>query len=100
MKIQEIRGNKKFYILCKLHICQIHSNSSVIDELIRDDVDFALAFIDGISEEIYIYDRNKSIEFLKNASVEKKTGDYRITKYDVDNPINLVSFCEFIDSLI
>lgn len=78
--------------------CFWHIAGSVIAEM-EKKVDFALAFIDALEEKIYIYDSKQALILLQNASVEQKSKNYRLTSKDVQNPLSLSTFCEFVDSL-
>lgn len=76
---------------------------NVIQEMNRDKVDFALVFVKVNKEgndDLYVYDKQSMDKLLKNASIEKKYGNYRITTNSLENPISLNAFIEFIDSLI
>ena len=76
---------------------------NVIHQFNRDKVDFALVFVKVNKEgtdDLYVYDKQGTDKLLKNASTEKKYGNYRITTSSLENPISFSTFVEFIDSLI
>ena len=47
-----------------------------------------------------MYDKSSAIDLISNASVVQKTGDYRVTTYDLKDPVKLPTFGEFIGSLL
>lgn len=72
---------------------------NVIENLEKDNRDYALVLMDTQNEQVYVYDSEKAKQLLSKASYEKKSGNYRIKGSEVSNPINYNTFYEFLDTL-
>lgn len=89
-----------FYIAeSNIENCFFNTTRSVIDKLIANNQDFALIFMDVLKERLYVYDKCRTLKLLSTVSCERKYGNYKIVESDLENPIDYISFCEFIDSL-
>lgn len=71
---------------------------NVINQMVKDGKDFAVAFLDEVNQEVYIWDNQTTLNELKNASTDAK-GNYKITNNDLHNPVSVTNFCEFLESL-
>lgn len=96
----DLQPKYKFYVSeSNISPCFWNVTKNVMDSLVKNNEDFALVLMDTENSQVYIYDKKKALVLLSNSSYEKKYGNYRITDYDVTNPVKHNSFFEFLTTL-
>lgn len=75
--------------------CFWNVTRQVIDDMVSNKEDFGLVLMDTRNDQVYFYDKQQALTLLAKSSHTKKYGNYRITSYNVANPVNKFSLFEF-----
>lgn len=96
----DLQPKYKFYVaLSNISPCFWNVTKNVIEDLVNNKEDFALVLMDSQNNQVYVYDSKNALNLLSQVSYEKAYGNYRITDYDVTNPIKDNDFYEFLTTL-